>query len=184
MSSCHTFRPVPGQCGPRGRGPLPAPPFDPQDYWATRKLVSQLFGTLETSKLDRADVVDPSSATEDGKAADAKKTKEELDRVLGVASGALALAESKADKLSDRQLEAVNSGIDTNKVAKIAQNESAISAEVSRATTEEARLQALINAIKTFDAVVADSLPSPSEQYAKKLYLVPSTNPETRNVRD
>ena len=184
MSSCHTFRPVPGQCGPRGRGPLPAPPFDPQDYWATRKLVSSLFGTLETSKLDRADVVDPSSATEDGKAADAKKTQEELDRVLGVASGALALAESKEDKLSGRQLEAVNSGIDANKVAKIAQNESAISAEVSRATTEEARLQALINAIKTFDAVVADSLPSPSEQYGKKLYLIPSTNPETRNVRD
>lgn len=47
MSSCHTFRPVPGQCGPRGRGPLPAPPFDPQDYWATRKLVSSLFGSLD-----------------------------------------------------------------------------------------------------------------------------------------
>ena len=139
---------------------------------------------LRTSKLDRADVVDPSSATEDGKAADAKKTKEGLDRVLGVASGALALAESKADKLSGRQLEAVNSGIDADKVAKIAQNESAISAEVSRATTEEARLQALINAIKTFDAVVADSLPIPSEQYGKKLYLIPSTNPETRNVKD
>lgn len=184
MSSCHTFRPVPGQCGPRGRGPLPAPPFDPQDYWATRKLVSSLFGTLETSKLDRSDVVDPAVATEAGKAADAKKTQEELDRILGVASGALALAESKADKLSSRQLEAVNSGIDANKVAKIAQNESAISEEVSRATTEEARLQALINAIKTFDAVVADSLPSPSEQYSKKLYLIPSTNPETRNVKD
>ena len=184
MSSCHTFRPVPGQCGPRGRGPLPAPPFDPQDYWATRKLVSSLFGALETAKLDRADVVDPASATEDGKAADAKKTQEELDRILGVASGAMALAESKADKLSSRQLEAVNSGIDAGKVAKIAQNESAISAEVSRATTEEARLQALVNAIKTFDAVVADSLPVPSEQYRKKLYLVPSTNPETRNVKD
>ena len=184
MSSCHTFRPVPGQCGPRGRGPLPAPPFDPQDYWATRKLVSSLFGTLETSKLDKADVVDPSSATEDGKAADAKKTQEELDRVLGVASGALALAESKEDKLSGQQLEAVNSGIDADKVAKIVRNESAISAEVSRATTEEARLQALINAIKTFDAVVADSLPVPLEQYSKKLYLVPSTNPETRNVKD
>ena len=184
MSSCHTFRPVPGQCGPRGRGPLPAPPFDPQGYWATRKLVSSLFGTLETSKLDKADVVDPAAAAEDGKAADAKKTKEELDRILGVASGALALAESKADKLSSRQLEAVNSGIDADKVAKIAQNESAISAEVSRATTEEARLQALINAIKTFDAVVADSLPVPSEQYSKKLYLIPSTNPETRNVKD
>lgn len=184
MSSCHTFRPVPGQCGPRGRGPVPAPPFDPRDYWATKKFVSSLFGTLETSKLDRSDVVDPAVATEAGKAADAKKTQDELTRISGVASDAKTLAESKADKLSDQQLEAVNSGIDADKVAKIAQNETAISAEVSRATTEEARLQALVNAIKTFDAVVADSLPTPSGQYGKKLYLVPSTNPETRNVKD
>ena len=184
MSSCHTFRPVPGQCGPRGRGPLPAPPFDPQDYWATRKLVSSLFGSLETTKLDKVDVVDPSTATEDGKAAEAKSTYKELTRISGMASDARVLAESKADKLSSQQLAAVNSGIDADKVAKIAQNESAISAEVSRATTEEARLQALINAIKTFEAVVADSLPIPSEQYSKKLYLIPSTNPETRNVKD
>lgn len=59
-----------------------------------------------------------------------------------------------------------------------------IDAETSRATTEEARLRTLINAIKTFEVVVADSLPSPSEQYSKKLYLIPSTNPETRNVKD
>ena len=105
----------------------------------------------------------------------------EKERAKG-AEAALGLA--KQDKLSSQQLAAVNSGIDAGKVAKIAQNESAILAEVSRATTEEARLQALINAIKTFDVVVADSLPSPSEQYSKKLYLIPSANPETRNVRD
>lgn len=95
-----------------------------------------------------------------------------------------ALRMEKQSKLSSQQLAAVNSGIDAGKVAKIAQNESAISAETSRATTEEARLQTLINAIKTFEVVVADSLPSPSEQYSKKLYLIPSTNPEMRNVKD
>ena len=95
-----------------------------------------------------------------------------------------AIRVEKQGKLSSQQLAAVNSGIDAGKVAKIAQNESAISAEVSRATTEEARLQTLINAIKTFEVVVADLLPSPSEQYSKKLYLIPSTNPETRNVKD
>ena len=98
MSSCHTFRPVPGQCGPRGRGPLPAPPFDPQDYWATRKLVSSLFGSLDTTKLDKVDVVDPSAETEAGKAADAKSTYEKLNRILGIASDAQELAESKADQ--------------------------------------------------------------------------------------
>ena len=47
MSPCYPFRPIPGQCGPHRRGPLPAPPFDPQDYWATKKLVSSLFGSLD-----------------------------------------------------------------------------------------------------------------------------------------
>lgn len=81
MSPCHPFRPVPGQCGPNRRGPLPAPPFDPRDYWATRKCVSRLFASLET-KLDKADVVDPSAATEVGQAADAKKTQEKLNGIL------------------------------------------------------------------------------------------------------
>lgn len=98
MSPCYPFRPIPGQCGPHKRGPLPAPPFDPQDYWATRKLVSSLFGTLDTTKLDKVDVVDPSTATEDGKAADAKSTYEELTRISRMASDARVLAESKADK--------------------------------------------------------------------------------------
>lgn len=97
MSSCHTFRPVPGQFGPRGRGPLPAPPFDPQDYWATKKFVSSLFESIET-KIDKYDVVDPSAEAEAGKAADAKSTYEELNRILGVASDAQKLAESKADQ--------------------------------------------------------------------------------------
>lgn len=47
MTPCHPLRPVPGQCGPRGRGPCPAPPFNPTDYWATRKLVNALFGGLD-----------------------------------------------------------------------------------------------------------------------------------------
>ena len=97
MSPCYPFRPIPGQCGPHRRGPIPAPPFDPQDYWATRKLVSSLFGSLDTKKLDKVDVVDPSTATEDGKAADAKSTYEELTRISGMASDAKEIAESKAD---------------------------------------------------------------------------------------
>ena len=81
MPPCHPFRPVPGQCGPNRRGPLPAPPFDPRDYWATRKFVSSLFEALE-AKLDKADVVDPGAEAEAGQAADAKSTYEELSRIL------------------------------------------------------------------------------------------------------
>ena len=90
MSPCHPFRPVPGQCGPHRRGPLPAPPFDPRDYWATRRLVSSLSEALE-KKLDKADVVGPGEATEAGKAADAKSTYEELN-------GIHAKLANKADK--------------------------------------------------------------------------------------
>lgn len=100
MSPCYPFRPIPGQCGPHKRGPLPAPPFDPQDYWATRKLVSSLFGSLDTTKLDKVDVVDPSAKAEAGKAADAKSTYEELTRIFGMASDAKELAESKADQFA------------------------------------------------------------------------------------
>ena len=60
--------------------------------------MNSLFGSLDTTKLDKADVVDPITATEDGKAADAKSTYEELTRISGMASDALVLAESKADK--------------------------------------------------------------------------------------
>ena len=52
---------------------------------------------LQETKLDRSDVVDPAVATEAGKAADAKKTQDELTRISGAASDAMALAESKAD---------------------------------------------------------------------------------------
>ena len=87
MPPCHPFRPVPGQCGPNRRGPLPAPPFDPRDYWATRKLVNSLIESIETrfdslDELYKTDVVDPGPAAEAGQAADAKSTYEELNRVL------------------------------------------------------------------------------------------------------
>ena len=62
--------------------------------------MSSLFGSLDTTKLDKADVVDPSTATEDGKAADAKSTYEELTRISGMASDAKELAESKADQFA------------------------------------------------------------------------------------
>ena len=62
------------------------------------------------------------------------------------------------------------------------QNE--IDEEGRRASSEEKRLQKLITTINTFEVVVANSLPTPSEQYSKKLYLIPATNPEMRNVKD
>ena len=62
--------------------------------------MSSLFGSLDTTKLDKVDVVDPSTATEDGKAADAKSTYKELTRISGMASDAKELAESKADQFA------------------------------------------------------------------------------------
>lgn len=50
MSSRAPFRPCPGGGG-RGCGPLPAPPFNPTDYWATRKWVSAQLASVEYRPL-------------------------------------------------------------------------------------------------------------------------------------
>ncbi|MBR3956883.1 MAG: hypothetical protein IKJ89_03440, partial [Kiritimatiellae bacterium] len=92
--------------------------------------------------------------------------------------------ELKQDCLSAAQIVAINSGIDQQKVAQIALNLSAISAEIARATSAEAVLRGAIAAIGVMDVVLADELPAAGEQYQRKLYLIPSTNPETRNVKD
>lgn len=63
--------------------------------------------------------------------------------------------DEKQNNLSNVQLAAVNSGIDARKVAKIAQNESAISAEVDRATAAEEKNAAAID--ETGKALVAET---------------------------
>lgn len=59
-----------------------------------------------------------------------------------------------------------------------------ISEEVDRATTEDARLRALILAVKQLDIVIADALPIAGPDYARKLYFVPSKNPDADNIKD
>ena len=164
MSPCYPFRPIPGQCGPHRRGPLPAPPFDPQDYWATRKLVSSLFGSLETTKLDKVDVVDPSTATEDGKAADAKRTYEELTRISGMASDAKELAESKADKATTL----AGYGI-TDAATKI---DLASKADLADGKVPAAQLPSFVDDVLEYDAM--SSFPATGED--GKIYIDKETN--------
>ena len=164
MSPCYPFRPIPGQCGPHKRGPLPAPPFDPQDYWATRKLVSSLFGTLDTTKLDKVDVVDPSTATEDGKAAEAKSTYKELTRISGMASDAKELAESKADKATTL----AGYGI-TDAATKI---DLASKADLADGKVPAAQLPSFVDDVLEYDAM--SSFPATGED--GKIYIDKETN--------
>lgn len=92
--------------------------------------------------------------------------------------------DGKQNNLTNVQIAAVNSGINVEKVAQIAANVLAISEETARATNAEAVLRAAIAAISTFESVVADELPEPSSEYAKKIYLIPSPNPEERNIKN
>ena len=62
--------------------------------------------------------------------------------------------------------------------------QSLIQSEASRASGQEAILQQAINNIQTFEVVIADTLPDPSELCAKKIYLVPSANPKATNTKD
>lgn len=164
MSPCYPFRPIPGQCGPHRRGPLPAPPFDPQDYWATRKLVSSLFGSLETTKLDKVDVVDPSAKAEAGKAADAKSTYEELNRISGMASDAKEIAESKADKATTL----AGYGI-TDAATKV---ELASKADLVDGKVPAAQLPSFVDDVLEYDAM--SSFPATGED--GKIYIDKETN--------
>ena len=163
MSACHPFRPVPGQCGPNRRGPLPAPPFDPRDYWATRKCVSRLSASLE-AKLDKADVVDPGAEAEAGQAADAKSTYGELNRILGVASDARVLAESKADRATTL----AGYGI-TDAATK---TEIAAKADLVGGKVPAAQLPSYVDDVLEYDTVSA----FPASGESSKIYVAKDTN--------
>ena len=158
MSPCYPFRPVPGQCGPNRRGPLPAPPFDPRDYWATRKCVIQLSASLGT-KLDKADVVDPSAEAEAGKAADAKSTYEELSRIL-----------AKLAKKADRATTLAGYGI-TDAATKAELNakadKSALAAKADKSTT--------LAGYGITDGATKTELATLTAKVEYPLYAVPST---------
>ena len=156
MSPCHPFRPVPGQCGPNRRGPLPAPPFDPRDYWATRKCVSRLSASLET-KLDKADVVDPGAATEAGKAADAKSTYEELNGVL-----------AKLAKKADRTTTLAGYGI-TDAATK---TEIAAKADLVDGKVPAAQLPSYVDDVLEYDTMSA----FPATGESSKIYVAKDTN--------
>lgn len=51
-------------------------------------------------------------------------------------------------------------------------------------TYTKAEVQQLINAVKQFTYDVVNTLPTASEETMHKIYLVPSTNPQTQNVKD
>lgn len=156
MSPCHPFRPVPGQCGPNRRGPLPAPPFDPRDYWATRKLVSSLSGALE-KKLDKADVVDPGAAAEAGKAADAKSTYEELGRIL-----------AKLAKKADKATTLAGYGI-TDAATK---TEIAAKADLVGGKVPAAQLPSFVDDVLEYDS--KSEFPASGEN--SKIYVAKDTN--------
>lgn len=51
-------------------------------------------------------------------------------------------------------------------------------------TYSKTEVNNLINALQQFEVVVANSLPTASASTIKKMYLVPSNNPETANIKD
>lgn len=60
----------------------------------------------------------------------------------------------------------------------------AIRTEKEERDGDVAALRALIAAVDGMKRVIADSLPDPGEEYADKIYMIPSSNPGERNVKD
>lgn len=51
-------------------------------------------------------------------------------------------------------------------------------------TYSKTEIDALVNALKQFEVVVANSLPTASASTLKKMYLVPAEDPETGNIKE
>lgn len=51
-------------------------------------------------------------------------------------------------------------------------------------TYSKTEIDNLVNALQQFEVVVANSLPTASANTMKKMYLVPSSDPKTQNVKD
>ena len=51
-------------------------------------------------------------------------------------------------------------------------------------TYSKSEVDALVNALKQFEVVVANSLPTASASTMKKMYLIPSEDPQASNIKD
>ena len=51
-------------------------------------------------------------------------------------------------------------------------------------TYSKTEIDNLVNALKQFEVVIANSLPTASANTLKKMYLVPSSDPQAQNIKD
>ena len=93
---------------------------------------------------------------------------------------------SEANRAGGREREIANS-VDAERRRASAEEEKldlAIRTEKNERDGDVAALRALIAAVDGMKRVIADSLPDPGEEYADKIYMIPSSNPGERNVKD
>ena len=145
-------------------------------------------GTLQTAINSEAQARQQADGVLDGKIAAEKTRAEGAEGALQTAIGNEAQARQQADGVLDGKIAAEKTRAEGAEGAlqTLIQQVSAslVNYYLKTETYSKAEVNTIVDTIKQFRYLVADALPEASADTMGIIYLIPSTNPKTQNVKD
>ena len=145
-------------------------------------------GTLQTAINNEAQARQQADGVLDGKIGAEKTRAEGAEGALQTAIGNEAQARQQADGVLDGKIAAEKTRAEGAEGAlqTLIQQVSAslVNYYLKTETYSKAEVNTIVDAIKQFRYTTADALPEPSADTMGIIYLIPSTNPKTKNVKD
>ena len=145
-------------------------------------------GALQTAINNEAQARQQTDGVLDGKIAAEKTRAEGAEGALQTAIGNEAQARQQADGVLDGKIAAEKTRAEGAEGAlqTLIQQVSAslVNYYLKTETYSKAEVNTIVDTIKQFRYTTADALPEPSADTMGIIYLIPSTNPKTKNVKD
>ena len=145
-------------------------------------------GTLQTAIGNEAQARQQADGVLDGKIAAEKTRAEGAEGALQTAIGNEAQSRQQADGVLDGKIGAEKTRAEGAEGAlqTLIQQVSAslVNYYLKTETYSKAEVNSIVDTIKQFRYTTADALPEPSADTMGIIYLIPSTNPKTKNVKD
>ena len=145
-------------------------------------------GTLQTAINNEAQARQQADGVLDGKIGAEKTRAEGAEGALQTAIGNEAQARQQADGVLDGKIAAEKTRAEGAEGAlqTLIQQVSAslVNYYLKTETYSKAEVNTIVDTIKQFRYTTADALPEPSADTMGIIYLIPSTNPKTKNVKD
>ena len=145
-------------------------------------------GTLQTAINNEVQARQQADGVLDGKIAAEKTRAEGAEGALQTAIGNEAQARQQADGVLDGKIAAEKTRAEGAEGAlqTLIQQVSAslVNYYLKTETYSKAEVNTIVDTIKQFRYTTADTLPEPSADTMGIIYLIPSTNPKTKNVKD